>query len=347
MLFATVRRLSWLGDIFTSSIFSHPLSRYIVSRIIQTVPLIFGVIIFNFILIRLAPGGPAYALAGSERALTVEFVERINREFGLDRPLYEQLFLYISNVLRGELGISYYFREPVLPLILERIPATALLMGAQFAISLLVGVALAIVVSRKKHKSVIDKASTVLSLMAYSTPTFWLGFILILFFSIQMKLLPSSGITTAGADFTGMAWLVDVLRHMLLPSLTLGLTGIAIYFGLTRAGLRESLSQDYIMTARAKGLDDNRILTHHALRNSLLPVISVAGMSIGVLLSGAVLVETVFAWPGVGKLLYDAFLARDLPMIIGVFIVVSIAVIIANLLTDIVYAVIDPRIRYR
>lgn len=325
---------------------SHSLSRYIVSRIIQAVPLIFGVIIFNFILIRIAPGGPAHALAGSERLLTAEFVERINREFGLDRPLYEQLFLYISNVLRGEFGISYYFREPVLPIILERIPATALLMGTQFAISFLVGVALAVLVSRKR-RSVMDKASTVLSLMAYSTPTFWLGFILILFFSIQMKLLPSSGITTAGADFTGLAWVVDVLQHMLLPSLALGLTGIAIYFGLTRAGLRESLSQDYITTARAKGLDENRILTRHALRNSLLPVVSVAGMNIGVLISGAVLVETVFAWPGVGKLLYDAFLARDLPMIIGVFIVVSIAVIIANLLTDIVYAVIDPRIRYR
>lgn len=329
------------------SVISSPsLSRYVISRVIQAVPLIFGVIIFNFILIRLAPGGPAYALAGSERQLTAEFVERINREFGLDRPLYEQLFLYISNILRGELGISYYFREPVLPLILERIPATALLMGTQFAISILVGVALAVVVSRKRTSGM-DKASTVLSLMAYSTPTFWLGFILILFFSIQMKLLPSSGITTAGADFTGIAWIVDVLRHMLLPSLTLGLTGIAIYFGLAKASLRESLSQDYITTARAKGLDENRILTHHALRNSLLPVVSVAGMNIGVLISGAVLVETVFAWPGVGKLLYDAFLARDLPMIIGVFIVVSIAVIITNLLTDIVYAIIDPRIRYR
>lgn len=326
------------------------LPRYIISRVIQAVPLVFGVIIFNFILIRLAPGGPAYALAGSERALTAEFVERINREFGLDRPLYEQLFLYMSNILRGEFGISYYFREPVLPIILERLPATAMLMGAQFAISFLVGTALAILVTRRrKHKSsgAVDSAGTVLSLMAYSTPTFWLGFILILFFSIQMQLVPSSGITTAGANYVGIDHFIDVLRHMLLPVLTLGLTGIAIYFGLMRASLRESLSQDYITTARAKGLDEGRILARHALRNSLLPVISVAGMNIGILISGAVLVETVFAWPGVGKLVFDAFLARDLPMILGVFIVVSIAVIIANLLTDIVYAVIDPRIRYR
>jgi peptide/nickel transport system permease protein len=326
-----------------------PLPRYIISRVIQAVPLIFGVIIFNFILIRLAPGGPAYALAGSERALTAEFVERINREFGLDRPLYEQLFLYMSNVLRGEFGISYYFREPVLPIILERIPATAMLMGAQFAISFLVGMAFAILVARRNHKSsgAIDTAGTVLSLAAYSTPTFWLGFILILFFSIQMQLVPSSGITTAGTDYVGIDHFIDVLRHMFLPSLTLGLTGIAIYFGLMRVSLRESLSQDYITTARAKGLDEKRILTRHALRNSLLPVISVAGMNIGILISGAILVETVFAWPGVGKLVFDAFLARDLPMILGVFIVVSIAVILANLVTDIIYAVIDPRIRYR
>lgn len=328
-----------------SSTTSQSLPRYIVSRIIQAVPLIFGVIIFNFILIRLAPGGPAYALAGSERNLTIEFVERINREFGLDRPLYEQLFLYISNIFRGEFGMSYYFREPVLPIILERLSATVLLMGAQFTISLIAGVTLAILVS-KKRKSILDKAGTIVSLMTYSIPAFWLGFILIIFFSIHMKLLPGSGIVTAGAEFTGLEWVADVLRHMFLPAITLGLTGMATYFGLTRAGLRESLSQDYITTARAKGLDENRILTRHALRNSLLSVVSVAGMNIGVLLSGAVLVETVFAWPGIGKLLYDSLLARDLPIILGIFIIISITVIIANLLADIVYAIVDPRIRY-
>ncbi|MGH9979593.1 MAG: ABC transporter permease [Nitrososphaeraceae archaeon] len=321
------------------------MSGYIISRIIQAIPLIFSVIIFNFILIRLAPGGPAYILAGDRRLLPIEFVERINREFGLDRPLYEQLFLYISNVFHGELGISYYFREPVISIIMERIPATALLMGTQFIISFLVGVGLAVLVYGMKRLSVKDYVGQIFSMLAYSTPTFWLGFILILLFSIQMKLLPASGITTPGEDFTGLESMTDVTRHLLLPAITLSLTGIAIYFGLMKTSLKESLGQDYITLARSKGLDERRILFGHALRNSLLPVVSITGMNVGVLLSGTILVETVFAWPGLGKLVYDAFLARDLPIIMGVFIVLSISVIIANLVTDIIYGIIDPRIR--
>ncbi len=328
------------------SFHTRSLSGYIVSRIIQAIPLIFSVIIFNFILIRLAPGGPAYILAGDRRLLPIEFVERINREFGLDRPLYEQLFLYISNVLQGELGISYYFREPVVSIIMERIPATVLLMGTQFIISVLVGVGLAVLVyGGIKRSPLKDHTGQIFSILAYSTPTFWLGFILIILFSIQMKLLPASGITTPGEVFTGFESMIDVARHLLLPATTLALTGIAIYFGLMRTSLKESLGQDYITLARSKGLDERRILFSHALRNSLLPVISVTGMNVGVLLSGTILVETVFAWPGLGKLVYDAFLARDLPIIMGVFIVLSISVIIANLFTDIIYGIIDPRIR--
>ncbi|MGH9927047.1 MAG: ABC transporter permease, partial [Nitrososphaeraceae archaeon] len=190
-----------------------------------------------------------------------------------------------------------------------------------------------------------DYVGQIFSMLAYSTPTFWLGFILILLFSIQMKLLPASGITTPGEDFTGLESMTDVTRHLLLPAITLSLTGIAIYFGLMKTSLKESLGQDYITLARSKGLDERRILFGHALRNSLLPVVSITGMNVGVLLSGTILVETVFAWPGLGKLVYDAFLARDLPIIMGVFIVLSISVIIANLVTDIIYGIIDPRIR--
>ncbi|MGH9983286.1 MAG: ABC transporter permease [Nitrososphaeraceae archaeon] len=248
-------------------------------------------------------------------------------------------------MFHGELGISYYFREPVVSIIMERIPATALLMGTQFIFSFLIGVGLAVFVYSMKRVSVKDYAGVIFSMLAYSTPTFWLGFILILLFSIQMKLLPASGIITPGADFTGLESAIDVARHLLLPTITLGLTGIAVYFGLMRTSLKENLSQDYIILARSKGLDERRILVGHALRNSLLPVISITGMNIGVLLSGAILIETVFAWPGLGKLVYDAFLARDLPIIMGVFMVLSISVIIANLITDIIYGIIDPRVR--
>ncbi len=317
---------------------------FVARRLVQTIPVVLGVIILTFLIIQFAPGDPVSVLVG-EYGVTPEFRERVRRDYGLDQPVLVQLRVYLRKVFRGDLGHSLYFNQPVLPLILARLPATILLMASQLAFALLVGISLGVAAARRPY-SILDNASTTVALIGYSMPVFWSGLLLVLLFSTALGLLPSGGMTSARDPIAGLAMVWDVLRHLILPAFTLGLVNLALYVRLTRACMLEVLSQDYVRTAWAKGLAEGRVLRRHALRNALLPVVTITGIDLGRMMGGAVLTETVFAWPGVGTLAFAALQARDYPVIVGTFMIVSIGVVVANLLVDIMYGVLDPRIRY-
>lgn len=317
---------------------------YVARRLAQAVPLVLAVIVLNFLIVHLAPGDPVNVLLG-EYGATPEFRARIQHEYGLDQPVHTQLAVYLRRVLGGDLGYSLYFNQPVIRLILERLPATILLMATQLVVALVAGVALGVAAARRPY-SVLDNVSTAAALIGYSMPVFWSGLLLILFFSTTLGLLPSGGMFSSREQMRGISAVWDLLRHLVLPSLTLGLVNLALYVRLTRASMLEVLSQDYVRTARAKGLGERRVMQYHALRNALLPVVTIIGIDLGRMIGGAVLTETVFAWPGIGTLTYTALQTRDYPVIIGAFLLTSVAVILANLLVDIMYGVLDPRIQY-
>jgi peptide/nickel transport system permease protein len=323
---------------------SSSLRSYLTRRILQAVPLVFGVIVLTFMIIHVAPGDPAYVLAGE--TASPEYIEMVRESLGLDKPLYEQLVIYIGSVMRGDLGYSYVFRQPVLNIILERVPATLLLMSTALVVCSAVGIALG-VISSKSPYSIKDNITTAVSILGYSLPVFWLAQILLLIFAVRLDWFPVQGIRSLREELIGIPYVLDMAHHLVLPAFALGMFHLALVSRLTRASMLEVLRQDFITTAWSKGLDENTVFYRHALRNALLPVVTVIGLNLGVMLTGAVLTESVFAWPGLGRLMYDAISSRDYPVLMGNFIVVSISVIAWNLVTDVVYGFLDPRIRYR
>lgn len=313
-------------------------------RLFWAVFVILGIIIVNFILLRLAPGDPAAIMAGQAGATDEQHIAQLRARFGLDRPMHEQLLSYVANVARFDLGLSARQQIPVADLIIQRLPATLLLTGVAFLFSLAVGILLGALASRRAGGWA-DSFITVLALAAYATPIYWLGLMFILIFSVGLGWLPAYGMSTVGAGGMGtFAYVLDVARHLLLPALTLGLFYMAVYARLTRASMLEVQDQDFVKTARAKGLPEGRITRAHILRNAVLPVISYAGFQAGHLIGGAVLVETVFGWPGIGRLAFDALLQRDYNLLLGVFLFTAIMVIVFNIITDLVYTLVDPRI---
>lgn len=317
--------------------------RFLVPRLLKMAAVVLGIVVADFLLIHAAPGDPASVIAGQSGAADAQFVEQLRHQFGLDRPLHEQLGIYVGGVLRGDLGMSHRQQRTVASLILERLPATLLLTGAAFALAVIAGTALGAAAARRVGRWT-DSAITVLALGFYATPLFWVGLMLVLVFSVWLDWLPSFGMQTVGAELSGPAAWLDVARHLVLPALTLGLFYMAVYARLTRASMLEVADQDFIRTARAKGVPEGRILRRHVLRNALLPVVTVAGIQAGQLIGGSILVETVFAWPGVGRLAFDALLARDYQLLLGVFLCTSVLVVVFNLLTDLLYVLIDPRV---
>lgn len=316
---------------------------YVLRRLLQIIPTMLGIIVVNFIIIQAAPGDPVSTLVG-EGAVSEEYVQEVRSRLGLDRPVHEQLWRYVTNVASGDLGRSYVYRQPVLDLILQRVPATLLLMGTSFVLSSLIGVITGVVASTRPG-SLRDNMITIFALVGYSTPVFWLGHIGILIFALRLGVLPSFGMSDPRIE-GGMAHTIDVAKHLVLPASVLTVFNMALISRLTRSSMLENLRRDFITTARAKGLSERRVIWRHALPNSLLPVITVIGLNFGFLLSGAVLTETVFAWPGLGRLMIEAVRARDTPVLLGLFIVTSVMVIIANLITDLAYVLINPRIGY-
>jgi peptide/nickel transport system permease protein len=318
---------------------------YVLHRLLQSIPLVLFVMAINFVIIHAAPGDPITYLYGGSAEVSAEQMARLRAELGLDRPLAVQFGLYLRQLVRGDLGFSVINRRPVLDLIVERIPATLVLMTAAFLFSVLAG-ALWGVISAVRARTGIDYAVTVVSLFGYSMPTFWLGLLLILVFSLQLGWFPTMGMVTLGGEPAGLARVLDILHHLVLPTITLGSFFVAIYARLTRSSMLEILRQEFITAAWAKGLPGRTVYGKHALRNALLPVITIVGLQLGFMFAGAVLTETIFAWPGMGSLTYQAILQRDYALLMGLFLIVSVCVILMNLATDLVYTVVDPRIRY-
>jgi len=318
---------------------------FVAQRVAKGAIVLLAIIVMNFFLIRLAPGDPAMVMAGEAGASDPIFVAQLREKFGLDRPLPEQLWRYVKGIVSLDLGFSFRQQAPVAQLILERLPATLLLTGTAFALSLGLGIMFGGLAARRPGTAA-DSAITIVALLFYATPLFWIALMAILLFSVTLDWLPSFGFETVGGNYTGTAHLRDIGAHLVMPASTLGLFFMASYTRMTRAAMLEVRQLDFVKTARAKGLSDAVIERRHVLRNALLPVVTLAGLQAGTLIGGAVLTETVFAWPGIGRLMYDALIQRDYNLLLGVFVVSSAMVLILNLVTDLAYRMIDPRIEY-
>lgn len=318
--------------------------RYCLKRLIYAVILLAAVLTINFFLIHISPGDPVQTLAGDMGGMTEQLRQELIHKFGLDQPFIVQLGIYLGNVLHGDLGHSYYFNASVVSLIWERVPATLLLVLVSVSLAFIVGTLMGTLAARRPN-GWFSQFVTVLAMVGYSAPVFWTGIVLIIMFASVWPILPVSDMTTAGLDAHGLAHIVDVLKHLVLPAFTLAFVYLAIYSRLARSSMIETLSSDYIRTARAKGLSEFVVLYKHALRNSILPVVTILGLQFGNVLAGAILVETVFNWPGLGRLAYDSVLRRDYPTLLGLLFFASLMVIIMNQVTDLVYRFIDPRIK--
>ncbi len=319
---------------------------FIAKRLLQLIPVVLVIGTFNFALLHLAPGDAAEILAGQGGHATPEFVAGLRAEFGLDRPPVERYLTYMGKVLTFDLGTSPVRKAPVVTLIVERLPATMLLVFAAIAVAILLGILLGML-SAMRRGTWIDGAVTVSALFFYATPAFWLGLMLIIAFSLKLDLLPTSGMETIGAGFTGLTRAADIAWHLVLPATTMALYYLAIYTRLMRASMLEVLQLDFVRTARAKGLSERSVAFRHAAQNALLPVVTIAGLQVGHFMGGSVLVETIFSWPGLGRLVFDALLQRDINLLMGIFLISSVIVVLANLVADLVYGWLDPRIVHR
>lgn len=320
---------------------------FLVSRLGKAIVVILGVVISNFLLIRLAPGDPASIMAGEAASSDPAYVEQLRQQFGFDQPLYQQLWLYLKGILQFDFGFSYRNKLPVLDLIAERLPATLLLMGLAFLFSLLLGVMLGVLAARSRYTGKnkwLD--STIMSgaLLLYATPLFWLSLLMIILFSVALDWLPAFGMESVGAGLTGWVRVQDIAAHLVLPVVSLGCFFMAVYARLTRASMLEVMGMDFVKTARAKGVPAGQVIRKHVLRNAILPVVTFSGIQLGQMAGGAVLTETVFGWPGIGRLMFDALMQRDYQLLLGVFLVTSAMVVLFNLITDLIYRVVDPRI---
>ena len=311
-------------------------------RFLQSIILILLLIVFNFFLIHIAPGDPVNYLAGQSG--DEQYFALIRAKFGLDQPFLTQLWVYLSGVLRGDLGYSLSHQQPVLAVILARLPATLLLVIPSIVIAAVLGIVLG-VESARRPDSVFDRVINTFALLGHSLPSFSIGMLLLLLFSLQLGLFPAQGATSANQDLSGLAYVADFISHLALPCLTLVIVQLAQILRLTRAEMINVLDENYITAARAKGVGETRLLYVHGLRNALIPVVTVIGSDLGMLLSGAVLVETVFAYPGLGRLMLEAIAARDYPILLGLLITTSAGVAVANFITDTAYPMLDPRIK--
>ncbi len=312
----------------------------------QAVPTIVAVVVIDFFLLKLAPGDAADALAAESGSATEETMVALRAHFGLDQPLLAQFLAYVDNLLHLSLGFSPLYNMPVAKLIGERLPGSLLLMGTALLTALLVGITAGVVMARFAGR-LPDRVLSVIALLFYSIPGFWIGLMLIVLFSVWLGWLPSGGFETIGAGLAGYAAIVDRIRHLILPAGSLALFFIAIYARLIRAAMLEVREQDYVRTAVAKGLGTRVITLRHMLWNALLPITTVAGMHVGAILGGAVVVETVFSWPGLGRLAFEAVLKRDFSVLLGILLLSSLMVIVVNMLVDLLQAWLDPRIELR
>jgi len=317
--------------------------KYIIKRFAASVPQLIMVSVIAFLLLRLAPGDPVLFYLGDPEA-DPRLVAQVRADLGLDQPLWTQYLLWLGKFIRGDLGYSYISRRPVAVMILEAVPNTLSLMGTALLITVLIGIPLGVVCATRRN-SILDRLIQLVSIAGISAPIFWIGLMLILLFSVQLRLFPSSGVVTLGEGAPSFL-LADIAWHLVLPVSVMVLRFMAQYVRLTRSTMLEVLGQDYIRTARAKGVPESMVRFKHALRNALLPVVTVIGLNIGLILNGAVITETVFAWPGLGRLAVQSVTTRDYSVIMAIIMIVGLMVAVCNLITDLVYSLLDPRIRY-
>ena len=315
------------------------MKRYLARRLLLLVPVLAGVSVIIFMVLHLSPGDPVEIMLGSQA--TQEDRARLRADLGLDQPLHVQYVRWLGHVARGDLGRSLWMKRPVLAEVLGRFQATLILTGTALGLSTVAGLALG-VASATRPNSLLDRVSAMASLFGASMPSFWLGIVLMVVFALWLGWLPASGMY---APYGG-GGLGDLLSHLLLPAVTLAAASVTIIARLTRATMLEALGQDYIRTARAKGVVERAVVLRHGLRNALIPIVTVIGVQAGYLLGGAVLTETVFAWPGVGTLMVQGILARDFPLVQGCVLVVALSFVLINLAVDLLYAWFDPRIHY-
>lgn len=317
--------------------------RYVLRRVAQLLPAVAGIVLVGFLLVHLAPGDPVLALAGTDG--DAEYYTRMRERFGLDRPLLFQLGAYARNVLTGELGVSFTQGRPVSAVILGRLPATLLLTSTALAISTVVGIGMGVFAARRPH-GIVDVSTNAAALSLFAAPSFWLGQLALLGLAGGVGWFPVQGMSSArGVDGT-FAQVLDVAHHLALPALVLASQQLALLSRLTRTALLEETRMPHVRTARAKGLTPRRIMYVHTLRRALLPAATLVGGRIGHVLAGTVVIEVVFGWPGLGRLLVTAIQSRDQPVILGMFVMISFSVVVANLLTDLAYGLLDPRIRH-
>jgi len=317
--------------------------RYILRRLIQAIPVLLGIAVVNFLLLQLAPGDAADVLAGESGSATPEYMELLRKNFGLDKSIPEQLFIYIKNLFLFDLGFSFRHNMNVLDIILDRLGATLLLMTTTLFLSVGFGIFLGLFAAMRVNRWQ-DSLISILAIISYATPLFWVGLMLMVIFSINLDWFPATGMENIIKFYTGWERVIDIAHHLILPSITLSLFYLALYTRLMRASVLEQHGMDYVVTARAKGASENRVTFKHVLKNAILPVITMAGFQVGALLGGSVVVEAVFGWPGLGQLAFQTLFARDINLLLGIFFLSACLVVVVNLLVDLVYTLLDPRI---
>lgn len=322
------------------------LALYVIKRLLLAVPTFFFIIILIFVMIRVAPGDPAVFLAGSRGEVDLELVEKIRAKYGFDRPIYEQLVIYFGNIFSGDFGDSFIENRPALIVVMERLPATLVLILPTLIVSIVFGIAIGIYVGRgyfsKKGQIILG-----VSHLLFSTPLIVLGPILMLIFGIYLRIFPTSGMTTMYTGGTTLVYILNVLYHTFLPLLTISL-GFYIpqLIQISAATIAEVERQDFVVTYRAIGLDERRLFNRHVFKNSLFPIVTLAGVWISYAVTGAVFTETIFGWPGIGRLMYESILTRDYNVLTLIFILTAINVEVVMIIIDVLYAIIDPRVRY-
>lgn len=311
---------------------------YLLRRLLSLIPVVFGVTVLVFLIMHLTPGDPARIMLGA--AGRPEDVENLRHELGLDQPIYVQYGRWIERAAHGDLGRSIALRRPVLDEVVARFKNTLLLSTAAMLVSFPLGIAIG-VVSAVRRGTLLDRVAILLATFGLSLPSFWFGMVLIMIFTVELRWLPGTGMTSP----IGGGGIADIAKHMVLPTLALSVIPLAVIARYTRSAMLEVVSQDFVTTARAKGVSERRVILHHVFRNTLVLIVTMLGLQVGFLMAGAVYVENVFSWPGVGQLLVDAILKRDFPLVQGGVLLVALSYVGINLLTDLVYAYLDPRIR--
>jgi peptide/nickel transport system permease protein len=317
---------------------------YVLGRLLQSAVLLAFIVTIGFFVIRTAPGDPVLYLYGAQN-ISAETLAALRQVWGLDRPLAEQYWIYVTNVASGNLGYSQVNREQVSAILLRNVPNTLLLMAPSILLAAVGGVVLGTTACRRLNTPA-DYIIGAVSMVGYSMPPFWLAIVLIVIFASTLRWLPTQGMSTLGASYRGPAHVLDVAKHMVLPVAVLTWWYLAAFARLTRASMLEESRKPYLLTARMKGLTETRVFYGHALRNASRPVLTMLGVYLGTMLAGAVMTEVVFAWPGMGRLMFSAIVQRDYPVVLAVFIVSGVAVVLMNLIIDVLYSLVDPRIRY-